>query len=89
MAVALYSPSLAINQVMGTSLWISILATGLICTAYTAFGGMKAVVITDTFQVFVMYIGTLVIIIQGIIKVGGLKLIWDRAYQTDRIELFE
>ncbi len=89
MAVVLYSPSLALNQVMGTSLWISIVLTGLICTVYTALGGMKAVVLTDTFQVFVMFGGLLVIIAQGVIKVGGFQVIWNRAHDTGRIELFE
>ncbi len=89
MAVALYSPSLAIKQAMGTSLWISIFLTGLICTIYTALGGMKAVVLTDTFQVIVMFVGTLAIIVQGVLKVGGIQIVWNRAYESGRIELFE
>lgn len=36
MAIALYTPSLAIQQVMGISLWISIVLTGIICTIYTS-----------------------------------------------------
>ena len=59
MAVVLYSPSLAIQQVTGIPLWVSIFVTGFVCTIYTSLGGMKAVVITDTFQVFVMFAGKL------------------------------
>lgn len=36
MAVVLYSPSLAIQQVTGIPMWISIFLTGLICTIYTS-----------------------------------------------------
>ncbi len=50
---------------------------------------MKAVVFTDTFQVFVMFGGLIAIIIEGTRRVGGLSVIYDRAYQTDRIELFD
>jgi Na+/proline symporter len=50
---------------------------------------MKAVVWTDTFQVLIMYIGLLSIIIQGSLKVGGFKVIFDRAYMTDRLKLFK
>ena len=59
MAVVLYSPSLAVQQVTGIPLWISIFLTGFICTIYTSLGGMKAVVFTDTFQVFVMFAGNI------------------------------
>ena len=62
MAVVLYSPSLAVQQVTGIPLWISIFLTGLVCTMYTSLGGMRAVVFTDTFQVFVMFAGNFVII---------------------------
>jgi sodium-coupled monocarboxylate transporter 8/12 len=48
MAVVLYTPSVAIQQVTGLSLWISVLLTGLVCTAYTTLGGIKAVIWTDT-----------------------------------------
>ena len=57
MAVVLYTPSVAIQQVTGLSLWVSILLTGAVCTVYTTIGGIKAVIWTDTFQVFVMFGG--------------------------------
>jgi Na+/proline symporter len=57
MAVVLYSPALAVQQVTGIPLWVSIFVTGFVCTIYTSFGGIKAVVFTDTFQVFVMFAG--------------------------------
>ena len=34
-------------------------------------------------------IGILSIIIEGIRKVGGIEVVWERAYQTERIEFFE
>ena len=52
MAVVLYTPSVAIQQVTGLSLWVSILLTGLVCTIYTTIGGIKAVIWTDTYEFF-------------------------------------
>ncbi len=74
-------------------------------------GGLKAVVFTDTFQVFVMFAGVyriifglilynndsilhlnkglIAIIVEGTRKVGGIDVIWNRAIEGDRLELFE
>ncbi|RNA31814.1 sodium-coupled monocarboxylate transporter 1-like [Brachionus plicatilis] len=57
MSVALYSPSLAIEQVTGIPLFYSIIGTGGICALYTVAGGLKGTVWIDTFQVGVMFIG--------------------------------
>lgn len=89
MAVVLYSPALAIGQVTGISLWVSIFLTGLICSIYTSLGGMKAVVFTDTFQVFVMFGGLIAIIVEGTRQIGSFSDIYDLADRTERIEFFD
>ena len=50
---------------------------------------MKAVVFTDTFQVFVMFGGLLSIIIEGTRRIGGPDVIYNLADKTDRIEFFD
>ena len=49
---------------------------------------MKAVVWTDCFQIVVMFAGMLTLLISGSIKLGGLDVAWDVAYQNDRIKFF-
>ena len=49
-------------------------------------GGMKAVVWTDSFQMVVMFAGMLTLLISGCIKLGGIDVAWDVAYQNDRIK---
>ena len=56
--------------VTGFPVWATIVLIGLVCTFYTALGGMKAVIWTDVFQTGIMLAGMLAAIIQ----VGGFNL---------------
>ncbi|XP_068277050.1 sodium/iodide cotransporter [Nyctibius grandis] len=69
--IVIYAPALILNQVTGLDIWASLLSTGVICTFYTTIGGMKAVIWTDVFQVFVMLSGFIAIIIRGVLLAGG------------------
>lgn len=89
MGVVLYAPSLALNAVTGFDLWLSVLTLGIVCTIYTALGGLKAVIWTDVFQTLVMFLGQLTVIIVGSAKVGGLGRVWDLASQHGRISGIE
>lgn len=51
MGIVLYAPALALNAVTGLNKIASIISVGLVCTFYSTIGGMKAVLITDVFQV--------------------------------------
>ncbi|XP_035663025.1 sodium-coupled monocarboxylate transporter 1-like [Branchiostoma floridae] len=88
MGLVLYAPSLALNAVTGLNLWVAVLTMGIVCTFYTAIGGMKAVMWTDTFQVCVMLAGFLAVIIQGTLVAGGWGHVWETARQGHRIEFF-
>lgn len=89
MGVVLYAPSLALNAVTGFDLWLSVLTIGIVCTVYTALGGLKAVIWTDVFQTLVMFLGQLVVIIVGSRKVGGMVHVWEVASQHGRISGIE
>lgn len=51
MGVAVYAPALALQAVTNLDKTVSILVIGSICTFYSTIGGMKAVLMTDVFQV--------------------------------------
>ena len=63
--MVVYAPSLALETVTGLGKWASVWLTGTICIFYTSIGGLKAVVWTDTIQLFIMMSGFLGIIIKG------------------------
>jgi len=51
MGIVLYAPALALEAVSGLSKALSVWTVGLVCTFYSTIGGMKAVILTDVFQV--------------------------------------
>ena len=51
MGIVLYAPALALSAVTGLSFEGSVVGVGLVCTFYSTIGGMKAVLMTDLFQV--------------------------------------
>ncbi|XP_061899256.1 solute carrier family 5 member 6a [Entelurus aequoreus] len=85
MGVVLYAPALALNAVTGFDLWGAVLAMGLVCTLYTALGGLKAVMWTDVFQTVVMFAGQLSVIIVGAHQAGGIGEVWRKAMNGSRI----
>ena len=51
MGIVLFAPALALSAVTGLDKMVSIISVGIVCTFYSTVGGMKAVLITDVFQV--------------------------------------
>lgn len=88
MAIVLYAPALALSQVTGISVWTSVLSIGIVCTFYTSIGGMKAVVWTDVFQICLMFGSMLMIAIRGAYDIGGMKVVYNRASDGNRVEFF-
>jgi sodium-coupled monocarboxylate transporter 8/12 len=81
----IYVPSLAFNQVSGANIHLIGAVVCIVCVFYTILGGLKAVVYTDTWQTVVMFISVLVVVILGIISVGGMNVIIERAYAGNRL----
>ena len=52
-------------------------------------GGMKAVMWTDVFQIFMMFAGLFAVLIQGSIDQGGFGTIWQYMVDGERIEFFK
>ncbi|XP_028966362.1 sodium-coupled monocarboxylate transporter 1 [Galendromus occidentalis] len=85
MGVVLYGPSLALGSVTGIPVWMSILLNGLVCTFYTAIGGMKAVVWTDVVQMILIYAGYIMVCVAGISHVGGIGRVIEINQQGGRL----
>ncbi|XP_025094626.1 sodium-coupled monocarboxylate transporter 2-like isoform X2 [Pomacea canaliculata] len=86
MAMALFSPGIALQTATGLPLWVSIAILGGICTLYTAVGGIKSVVWTDVFQTGVYVIGVGTVIVMCTLHVGSLTQAFRLASEGGRIE---
>lgn len=86
MGVVLFLPALAIGTITGTSVILCIVVIGLCTIAYTALGGMKAVIWTDFFQVVVLMGGAL-FAIGFMIHAVGFGQIVETAQQFDKTKL--
>lgn len=85
--VMLYAPSLALEATTGLSSTMSILILAVICTFYSAMGGIKAVLVTDIFQGLLMIVALSTII--GIITSNiedGFSGIWRIAGESGRLD---
>tara|TARA_R110002049_G_scaffold27843_1_gene95483 strand:+ start:190 stop:2712 length:2523 start_codon:yes stop_codon:yes gene_type:complete len=61
-AIVLLLPSLAISIVTGVPVEAAVLIMGVLCVAYTTFGGIEAVIWTDVLQVVVLLGGSILAI---------------------------
>jgi solute:Na+ symporter, SSS family len=75
MSVVLFLPALAIATITGIDVEWSILVMGLCTIAYTAMGGMRAVVWTDFTQVIVLMGGAIFAIGYIIYSLGGAQVV--------------
>ncbi|XP_033759576.1 sodium-coupled monocarboxylate transporter 2-like [Pecten maximus] len=87
MGIVLFGPGIAIETVTNFPLWVSVLIVAFSGIAYTAVGGLRAVVWTDVFQLTIMLIGMLSIIIKTTIDVGGIKQVFDIAGEGLRLQM--
>lgn len=55
--ITLYAPGIVLSAVFGWSLNLTIIITGAIVILYTVFGGYKAVGVTQSFQMLVVFCG--------------------------------
>ncbi|RXG72574.1 Sodium-dependent multivitamin transporter [Armadillidium vulgare] len=70
--IGLYAPTIALSYVTNLSTLNSIFILGIICTLYSSFGGVKAVIWTDVFQFSVIIIGLMTVVGVGCAQNGDL-----------------
>ncbi|XP_071550555.1 putative sodium-dependent multivitamin transporter [Panulirus ornatus] len=87
MGIVLYAPALALSAVTGISLNWSVIMVGLVCTFYSALGGMKAVLMTDVFQSLLMFAAVFAVITRGVMDYGFGNIL-KIADEGSRLEFF-
>ena len=90
LGTVIYAPALALSVVTGVDLTLAILLMGLLATAYTALGGLSAVLWTDVIQFIVLVGGAIWVAIALVTSIpGGVSTIYETAAQTDHLHVLD
>lgn len=84
-----YAPAIAFSQVTGVNLYVITPITCVICIFYTTFGGLRAVVWTDTLQFGSMVVALVGVIYLGTRELGGVAEVFKIAEEGGRLIFFE
>jgi len=90
LGTVIYAPALALSVVTGMPIWVAILLMGLLATAYTALGGLAAVIWTDAAQFMILVGGAVLVAFSLAFNVpGGVPEIIRVASEAGRLNLLE
>ncbi len=88
MAVVLYLPALVLSVVTGFPIYVCVLIMGVLATAYTAAGGMEAVIWTDVLQAILLLGGAILCVLVAIFESdGGIGGVFSTAMHDGKFQL--
>lgn len=87
-SVAVLAPAIALSKATGLDTHVAVVLIYFVCVFYSSQGGLKAVVIADTFQACILALSLLLVIGLGSYYTGSPVEIFTRAQESGRIELF-
>lgn len=88
LALVLYAPALAMNQVTGLSTMTVVSLMYAICIFYTVVGGMRGVVWADSFQIVMLFGSMAAVLYKGTADIGGFSVLWERSQEFNRTNFF-
>lgn len=89
MGIVLLLPAIALSAVTQLPTHICIALMGVLATAYTALGGISAVIWTDVLQVAVLIGGALACLLLAVNGAGGFDAAWTTAMEADKLQIFD
>ncbi|XP_070578328.1 sodium-dependent multivitamin transporter-like [Ptychodera flava] len=87
MGSTMIGPGIALEATDNAAYWITVVATGSVCTFYTTLGGLSAVVWSDVFQFMVMFASIVAVLVIGTIDSGGITEVLRRNYQKGHLQI--
>jgi SSS family transporter len=89
LGIAIYAPALLFVQMTGFPLVWVVIVIGLFTTVYTAIGGVKAVIWTDTLQLGILVMGLFVAAMVILDRTGGAAAVYAIAESKDKLRFFD
>ena len=88
MGVVLFLPALALTTVTGMNVYLCIVLMGVLCTLYTAMGGVEAVIWSDVLQGVVLMGAALLSLIVIVASIdGGFATVFSTAYGDGKLRM--
>lgn len=89
-SVSVLAPAIALSKATGIDTRLAIVLIYIVCIFYSSQGGLKAVVIADTFQTCVLLVSLLLVLFLGTyMQDGGVAAIFRINAEHERMELLE
>ncbi|XP_053682409.1 sodium-coupled monocarboxylate transporter 1 isoform X1 [Sabethes cyaneus] len=88
LGVTVYTPTVALNTVIGIPYWASLLGISVISIIFNILGGLKAAITADVIQGVTMILISIAIIIQSMVTVGGFGEIFTIPAEHGRLNFF-
>lgn len=89
-SVSVLAPAIALSKATGLNTRLAIVLIYVVCIFYSSQGGLKAVVIADTFQASVLVVSLILIVVVGTwMQDGGIAEIFKIAGENDRLEVLK
>ncbi|CRL00147.1 CLUMA_CG013423, isoform A [Clunio marinus] len=88
-SVSVLAPAIALSKATGLNTRLAIVLIYVVCIFYSSQGGLKAVVIADTFQACILFISLILIVCFGTFyQKGGFSQVIEIAKENERLELW-
>lgn len=89
-SVSVLAPAIALSKATGLNTRLAIVLIYIVCVFYSSQGGLKAVVIADTFQACVLFISLILVLVIGThLQEGGIAEILKISSEHERLEFFK
>lgn len=88
-AVSVYAPAIALSKATSLDTHLAVVLIYVVVVFYSSQGGMKAVVIADTFQTCVLGLSLVLVVAIGYFKTGTFSEVFQTANEHDRLEFFK
>lgn len=88
-AVSVYAPAIALSKATGLNTHIAVVLIYLVVVFYSSQGGIKAVVIADTFQTTVLVVSLVTVVGLGYFYTGTFAEVFETASEHERLEFLK
>lgn len=89
-SVSVLAPAIALSKATGLDTRLAIVLIYIVCIFYSSQGGLKAVVIADTFQTCILIVSLLLVLVIGTyLQDGGIGAIFQINYEKGRLDVMK